>query len=194
MHLSDRSFNLVTNVSLIAALAASLAPQFFKSAQPWSGYVALAAGVVAMCAFFASEFKTADKQEAVQPPAPLYEEGAAAEGVAPAGGSTQQILQEERDWPKYTIWDPSLVFGKSTRPKLPETERLRRIVQEHQVEFEHEKLVITVGLVTMEIVSETQRFRIASPSKVAARFVTRPSETITVDLDKSPSRTRPVYH
>src|SRR5947209_5711751 len=60
MKISDRTFNLITNLSLLIALAASLAPQFVKAAQPFSGYVALAAGVTAVCVYFASEFWTGE--------------------------------------------------------------------------------------------------------------------------------------
>ena len=169
MKTSDRDYNSLINSCLVVALLASLAPQYFSSVQPWSGYVALAAGLVALFAYFFVEHKAEvdkdckdlERQHATQIP----------NLQRPA----TEIHRLQNDWARLIAEGPLRqleTHAKPLRRKMPETERLR---EQFLIEG---PLEITIGLMTVRIEAESHTVRIISSTKAGSKIsIDAPSGT-----------------
>jgi hypothetical protein len=191
--MNNRIFNIVMNGCLVIALVAVLAPQAIPHAQPWSGYIALAAGIIALCTFLIAEFRDLPSEgKTLDDANNIFGKTLATRWVAADHHLLPSLLSS---WKTTKIETLDNVFNrKYDNPKLPETERLQRLRHDYLSEPKDEHLIITIGEVKVEIAEDGLKVFIVPMKKAATRSVRDVVAEAPAALASDLPSIKPNYH
>jgi hypothetical protein len=208
-------YHPVMNGCIILALAASLLPRFVSGSERLATILALISGVVALFAYFGSIRKNGDATWVCVPA--LEKSGPADQlnrlPVDKTNLASQARIEDFLDWKVQTdlLWPSSRLavneyilaqqyfalyasMGirqfKNDQPKIPQSERLRKLLVALGTDDIEEPLVVTVGSVKIEISGEEAKVHLASARAPLAGIRSRALPRAPGEMKRSASSYR----